>query len=372
MARNVALQSDPGPDESIDDINSGLMPEVFQNNGRPLIIAGPCSAESENQILATACRLKQIDGISVFRAGLWKPRTRPNCFEGVGSKGLAWLSRVKQQTGLWTSTEVASARHIEHCLRGGVDLIWIGARTTVNPFMIAEIAEALRGTDIPVLVKNPINPEISLWIGAIERLFQKGVRRIAAIHRGFSYSPAGKMRNDPNWSIPIELKRHLPSIPLICDPSHMAGCRDLIKPLAQMALDFGMDGLMVESHHEPSQALSDAAQQLKPVHLQNLLADLRFRREGLNGRHIDQNLRTLRKKINRADTKIIAALSERMDLVRGIGELKRAHNIPVFQLERWNDLQTERISQGSQLGLEAHFIKGLFDLIHAHAVEAQF
>ncbi len=372
MAGKIASGPTQSSTEPFRSTGTGMAPDVFKSDSGPLIIAGPCSAETEAQVLATACQLSEIGRIDIFRAGLWKPRTRPNSFEGVGQQGLPWLKKAKALTHLKTATEAANAHHIEHCLEQGIDFIWIGARTTVNPFLIEDIAEALRGADVPVLVKNPINPQIDLWIGAIERLYRKGVRQIAAVHRGFSHSAPGKLRYDPAWMIPIELKRHLPHIPLICDPSHMAGQRELIKPLAQMALDFGMEGLMIESHVHPAQAFSDTAQQLEPVQLKRLLSDLVVRRPGTQGHGIDQALDTLRNQINLTDTQIINALSKRMGLVREIGHLKRTHNIPVFQLERWDALQNERISQGCRAGLEDYFIKGLFDLIHAHSVEAQF
>lgn len=337
----------------------------------PWIIAGPCSAESKQQVISTARELANSGNVKVFRAGLWKPRTRPHSFEGVGKIGLDWLKTVKAETSLLTATEVANPKHIELCLDSGIDILWIGARTTANPFIVQEIADALKGTDIPVLVKNPINAELGLWIGAIERLYDAGIRKLAAIHRGFSTYIEMEYRNRPNWQIPIELKRLLPRLPLICDPSHISGKRDLIEPISQMALDFGMDALMIETHIDPDNAKSDAQQQITPRALTELLNRLRTRDKVPTDKQLKATIARLRTAISHADSKIIQDLAERMRYVEQIGKLKQQHNIPVLQIERWETLLKDHIAKAQQIGLDSDFIKAVFEIIHTQAVKKQ-
>ena len=337
----------------------------------PWVIAGPCSAESVEQVLTTARELAKSPHVKVFRAGIWKPRTRPNSFEGVGEAGLEWLTQVKAETGLLTATEVANKAHVELCLKHDVDILWVGARTTVSPFSVQEIADALKGTDIPVLVKNPINAELGLWLGAIERLHDAGIRKLAAIHRGFSTYVEMQFRNDPKWPIPIELKRLLPNLPLICDPSHIAGNRQFIEPLSQMALDVGIQGLMIESHIDPDRALSDAKQQVTPDALCRMLDRLRARSAPITDREVKRQIARMRAEISHIDTKIIQDLAERMRWVEEIGRLKQEHSIPVLQINRWENLLENHISQAHAMGLNADFIKALFELIHAQAVKRQ-
>ncbi len=336
----------------------------------PWIIAGPCSAESERQVITTARKLAKSSNVKVFRAGIWKPRTRPDTFEGVGEIGLNWLKKVKAETSLLTTTEVANAKHVELCLANDVDILWIGARTTVNPFVVQEIADALEGVDIPVMVKNPINAELGLWVGAIERLYNAGIRKIAAIHRGFSTYVSMEYRNRPNWQIPIELKRLLPKIPLICDPSHIAGDRKFIEPISQMALDIGIKGLMIETHIEPEKALSDAKQQITPESLMGLLDRLKAR-DTEPDRQLKAKIARLRTTITHLDSRIIEELAERMKCVEEIGILKQKQNVPVLQLSRWENLLEDHITKGQKVGLNADFVKEVFELIHTQAVKKQ-
>lgn len=336
----------------------------------PWLIAGPCSAESEEQVISTARELVKSPNVKVFRAGVWKPRTRPNTFEGVGKVGLEWLKRVKAETSLLTTTEVANAKHVELCLENDVDILWIGARTTVNPFVVQEIAEALRGVDIPVMVKNPINAEIGLWIGAIERFYNAGIKKIAAIHRGFSTYIEMEYRNRPNWQIPVELKRLLPKIPLICDPSHIAGDRKFIEPISQMALDIGINGLMIETHINPKEALSDSKQQITPELLIDLLSKLKAR-DTEPDKLLTAKIALLRNSISHVDSRIIQELAERMKWVKDIGKLKQEGSIPVLQIDRWEKLLDDHIAKSQKVGLNADFIKEVFELIHAQAIKKQ-
>jgi chorismate mutase len=337
----------------------------------PWVIAGPCSAETEQQVISTAKEVANSGNVKVFRAGLWKPRTRPHSFDGVGKIGLDWLKSVKAETSLLTATEVANPRHIELCLASGIDILWIGARTTANPFIVQEIADALKGTDIPVLIKNPINAELGLWLGAIERLYDAGVRKLAAIHRGFSTYVEMEYRNRPHWQIPIELKRLLPRLPLICDPSHISGKRDLIEPISQMALDFGMDALMIETHIDPDSAKSDAQQQITPLVLSQLLERLRTRDKVPTDKQLKTTIARLRTAISHTDAKIIQDLAERMRYVEQIGKLKQQHNIPVLQIERWETLLKNHIAKAQQTSLDGEFIKAIFEIIHTQAVKEQ-
>jgi chorismate mutase len=337
----------------------------------PWVIAGPCSAESEDQVISTARALTQSSHVKVFRAGIWKPRTRPNTFEGVGKVGLEWLRAARAGTSLLTATEVANARHVELCLDHDVDILWVGARTTVNPFLVQEIADALKGVDIPVLVKNPVNAELGLWVGAIERLHQAGIRKLAAIHRGFSTYVEMEYRNDPNWQIPIELKRLVPDLPLICDPSHIGGRRELIEPISQTALDLGIEGLMIETHIDPDRALSDSKQQITPRALIEMLERLRVRNAEIEDQHVKGQMAHLRAQISHVDAQIIQDLAARMKWVQEIGKLKREHNIPVLQIHRWENLLHDHLAGAEQFGLDSEFVKAVFELIHAQAVKKQ-
>jgi chorismate mutase len=359
--------------EILKRINKGLIPidQWLPHDRIPFVIAGPCSAESAEQTLSTARALAKSPHVRAFRAGIWKPRTRPGTFEGVGEAGLEWLRQVKAETGLPAATEVANTEHVEMCLKYGVDILWIGARTTVSPFAVQEIADALKGREAAVLVKNPINAELGLWLGAIERLFDAGVCKLAAIHRGFSTYVEMQFRNDPKWQIPIELKRLLPDLPLICDPSHIGGSRQFIEPLSQMALDLGIQGLMIESHVDPDHALSDAKQQVTPQDLSSLLERLRARDAELTDRDLKRQIARLRTEISQIDAKIIQDLAERMKWVEEIGRLKQQHHIPVLQIGRWENLLEDHIAKAQKLGLDADFTKALFELIHAQAVKRQ-
>lgn len=333
---------------------------------RPPVIAGPCSAETERQMLTTACRLAET-GIKIFRAGVWKPRTKPGGFEGVGSVGLSWLKRVKQHTGMYTATEVATRQHIAEALDAGVDILWIGARTTASPFAVQQIADALQGVDIPVLVKNPVNPDLELWIGAMERLYNAGLRRIAAVHRGFSSYEKHLYRNLPYWHIPIELRRRLPHIPIIGDPSHIGGHRDLIAPLSQQALDLGFEGLIIEVHCNPDEALSDARQQITPDALQLILSQLVVRETS----PMTETLSELRRRIDSLDNDLLNLLAERMRVSREIGLYKKEQNMPILQARRYDEILKQRMAQGVALGMNADFIKTLLQAIHEESVQQQ-
>lgn len=363
----------PNAKETLKKMNRGLIPVAkwLSHDKIPWVIAGPCSAESQKQMLATAKGLVRSPHVKVFRAGVWKPRTRPNTFEGVGQVGLEWLRSVKEETGLMTATEVANAAHVELCLKYGVDILWVGARTTVSPFSVQEIADALKGAGVPVLVKNPINADLGLWIGAIERLYQVGVRKLAAIHRGFSTYVETEFRNQPNWQIPIELKRRIPNLPLICDPSHIAGNRQLIEPVSQMALDLGIHGLMIESHEKPDEALSDAKQQITPKELCRLTKRLHARDTSVTDRDLKRQITRLRSQITAVDAQIIEDLAERMKWVEEIGRLKQQHGIPVLQITRWESLLDDHVAKARKAGLDSEFIKAIFETIHAQAIKRQ-
>ncbi len=340
------------------------------NSGEILVIAGPCSAESEEQVLTTAHALAQEPGINVFRAGVWKPRTRPGGFQGVGEEGLKWLSRVKEETGLPVAIEVANPEHIQKALEYGIDFLWIGARTVVNPFSIQEIAECLKGIDIPVMVKNPIHPDLKLWIGALERINQAGINRIIAVHRGFHYYQRQQTRNSPMWEIPIELKRLYPSLPLICDPSHISGKREHILSISQKALDLEMSGLMIESHYNPSVALTDAAQQLSPAQLHEILAKLVVRKT--NGTLEFQNrLEKLRTEIDKIDAELLSILAQRMKIIDEIGEYKKQNNITILQIKRWREMLHERLEIGAKTGLDKEFLLKMLELVHEKSIQIQ-
>lgn len=337
------------------------------DSGRGVVIAGPCSAETEEQVMSTARQLADA-GVGIFRAGIWKPRTKPGNFEGVGARGLAWLRKVKAATGMKTATEVATRAHVAAALRAGVDYLWIGARTTGNPFAVDDIAAALKSApDTPVLVKNPVGPDLEAWIGALQRLAAAGITRLAAVHRGFSRFGPSPYRNEPEWRIPIELHRRLPGLPILVDPSHIGGSRELVAPLAQEALDLHFSGLMIESHCNPACAWSDAGQQLLPADLASLLSSLVPRRGDAPSEKLDM----LRAGIDAIDTQLLALLRRRMDASLEIGDYKRLHAMPVVQEKRYKALMEERVAQGEAQGLSAGFLRELFQTIHAESVRVQ-
>lgn len=340
---------------------------------RPFLIAGPCSAESEEQVLSTCNELVSlVPEVGMLRAGIWKPRTRPDSFEGRGAEALSWLVNAGREAGRPVCTEVALPDHVEAALKAGVDALWIGARTTVSPFLVQDIADALQGTDVPVFVKNPINPDLELWIGAIERLERAGINRLAAIHRGFSSYENMVYRNRPSWEIPIELRRRVPQLPILCDPSHISGDRELVGEVAQRAMDLGFDGWMIESHRSPEDALSDPAQQLKPLALREMLASLVVRQvdAGIPGaRH--QLLQELRSKIDRIDDYILELLGERMEIARAIGHYKKDQQMTVFQPERWQYTVVRSLEKGKNNKLTEDFILHLFQQIHKESIHQQ-
>ncbi len=340
-------------------------------NNRPLVIAGPCSAESEEQLLQTAMEVSKIPDVTIFRAGIWKPRTRPNDFEGIGVKGLQWLKKVKEKTNLKVAIEVANQRHVFEALKYNVDIFWIGARTTVNPFSVQEIADALQGADVPVWVKNPVNPDLHLWIGALERLNKAGITRLGAIHRGFSTHENTPYRNAPKWDIAIELKRLVPELPILCDPSHIAGKREYLPTLSQKAFDLAMNGLMIETHIEPDTALSDASQQIKPEALKDLLGNLQFRKSNGNDVPVDDLLETLRSESNSIDYELIEVISRRMEVVKKIGLYKKDHNMTIFQVKRWKHLIDDRLEKASKFGLDKKFVKNVYQLLHNYSIRVQ-
>lgn len=348
--------------------------EKLELNGisteRPLILAGPCSAETEDQVMLTARQLKE-NGIKIFRAGIWKPRTRPNAFEGVGRKGLPWLKRVKEELGMLTSTEVANVKHIYDALKAGIDILWIGARTTANPFAVQEIADALRGVDIPVFVKNPVNPDPELWIGALERLNNAGITRLAAIHRGFSAYNKSLYRNHPQWQIPIELKRRIPDLPIITDPSHICGNRDLLFEISQKAMDLDFDGLIIETHCDPDKAWSDAQQQITPAALKTLLNNLILRKADVENTILLTTLEDLRHQIDQYDDKLVQILELRMAVSEKIGEYKKKNNITILQTSRWDEILRRRIEEAGQKGLSEEFIIKIFRAIHEESINHQ-
>ncbi len=334
----------------------------------PIIIAGPCSVESEEQILATARALAQIPDIKMLRGGIWKPRTRPDAFEGRGEEGLVWLREAKQETGLPVATEVATPEHVELALKYGIDALWIGARTVVNPFSVQQLADALKGMDIPVLIKNPVSPDLNLWIGAFERLKKAGLTQLAAIHRGFSYYKETPYRNFPMWEIPIELKRIL-DVPVITDISHICGCRELLQDTAQKSLDMAFDGLMVECHHKPEEALTDANQQITPSALASLLKSLSPRsKQAANN---DQVLAALRSEIDDIDAELLQLLARRMNVSSQIGEYKKQKGITVVQMERWKQILSDHLETGKELGLSKELIEKVFEAIHQASIQRQ-
>lgn len=344
-----------------------LQPLAFpSDNERPFVIAGPCSAETEEQVITTARQLHE-KGCHMFRAGVWKPRTKPGGFEGNGEKALPWLRRVKEETGMLTAVEVATPEHAQLALKYGVDILWVGARTTANPFAVQELADSLRGVDVPVLVKNPVNPDIELWIGALERINGAGIKRMGAIHRGFSNYDNKIYRNLPMWQIPMELHRRVPNLPLVCDPSHIGGRRELIAPLSQQAMDLGFDGLIIESHCNPDQAWTDAKQQVTPDVLDYILSLLVIRDEHSTTEGITQ----LRHQIDELDNQLMDLLAKRMRVCREIGTYKKEHNMTVFQASRYSEILEKRGAQGILCGMDAHFVAHVFELVHEESVRQQ-
>ena len=333
---------------------------------RPVVIAGPCSAETEEQVMETAKDLAK-NGVRIFRAGIWKPRTKPGGFEGVGSVGLTWLQEVKKETGMLVATEVANKQHVEEALNAGVDVLWIGASTSANPFAMQEIADSLVGADVPVLVKNPVNPDLELWIGAMQRIYNAGIRQIGAIHRGFSAYGKHLYRNMPQWHIPIELRRRMPELTLICDPSHIGGKRELVAPLSQQAMDMGFDGLIVESHCDPDSAWSDKSQQVTPEVLNFILNMLVVR----DTTQTTESLTLLRQQIDQIDNDLLEALSKRMRISREIGQYKKEHSMPVVQTGRYDDILNSRAAAAEELGMNGDFMKTVYQAIHEESVRQQ-
>ena len=354
------------------NINSTVLKKWLSlNDGELIIVGGPCSAETEEQVLQTAKLLATETKVKILRAGIWKPRTRPNSFEGVGEKALEWLVKAGKATSLKTATEVANAEHVEACLKAGIDILWIGARSTVNPFTVQEIADAVRGTDIPVFIKNPVNPDLQLWIGAIERIAKAGIDKIAAVHRGFSWFDKTIYRNDPKWEFAIELKRYFPELAILCDPSHISGKRELVQQVSQKAIDLSMDGLMVEVHPNPDAALSDASQQITPAFFIDMLNNLVVRKTDCDDLEFTNQLLQLRKEIDGIDQELIQKLAARMQVIQKIGEYKFNNNVTVFQLKRWEEILTTRLRHGDLLGLNPVFIKEILDTMHKESISLQ-
>ena len=346
------------------NFESILFPNI--DNQRPIIISGPCSAETETQVMTTAKQLA-ASGIKIFRAGVWKPRTKPGGFEGAGSVALKWLQQVKKETGMYIATEVATEKHVYEALKFGVDILWVGARTTANPFAVQEIADTLSGVDIPVLIKNPISPDLELWIGAVERLYNVGVRKLGIVHRGFSSSDKTVYRNTPQWHIPIEFKRRFPTLPLFCDPNHIAGKRDLLLKICQQAMDLNFCGLMIESHCSPDEAWSDKEQQVTPATLQTLLHTLVIRNTALT----TEDLSVLRSQIDDLDNELLRLLSKRMRVCREIGQYKFDHNMPILQTGRYDHILNDRAKQAEQMDLCGDFMKQVLESIHGESIRQQ-
>ncbi|MCB0466340.1 MAG: bifunctional 3-deoxy-7-phosphoheptulonate synthase/chorismate mutase type II [Aequorivita sp.] len=336
----------------------------------PLVIAGPCSAETEDQVLKIAHQLKNTD-TSVLRAGLWKPRTRPGNFEGVGALGLKWLQKAKQETGLLTTTEVANPNHVDLALKHDIDILWIGARTTVSPFIVQEIADAVKGTDKIILVKNPVNPDLALWLGAVERFYEAGITKLGVIHRGFSTYEKTRYRNNPEWQIPIDLQNSFPDLPLILDPSHIAGRRDIIFELCQTALDLNYDGLMVETHFDPDNAWSDAKQQITPATLEKMTVDLKIRKVEGDEAEFNNQLNTMRTQIDLIDDQIMDMLGKRMKIVDNIGALKKKNNVAILQVKRWNEVLGRMILEGEKNKLSEEFVLKIYKAIHQESINHQ-
>ena len=340
-------------------------------NKRPLIIAGPCSAETEEQVTETAVRLAKTGKVDMMRAGIWKPRTRPGSFEGIGTKGLPWLQKAKQLTGIPVAVEVATAKQVQDALHFDVDVLWIGARTTVNPFSVQEVADALRGVDVPVLIKNPINPDLELWIGAVERVAKAGIKQIGLIHRGFSSYGNTQYRNAPMWHLAIEMKRRNPELMMINDPSHICGRRDILLDVAQKAIDLDYDGLIIESHIDPDKAWSDAKQQVTPERLAEMLDSIRWRKEDVPSEEYHAAMEKMRQQINHLDDELMQILSERMKVAESIGLYKKENNITILQTSRWNEILERAVAKGDKLGLSKEFITKYFDAVHMESISHQ-
>jgi len=353
-------------EDRLDLKRSGL----FRKDKKPLIISGPCSAESEEQVIETARQLAQ-NNVKIFRAGIWKPRTRPDTFEGLGSIALPWIKRVKEEFGLLTAVEVANVWHIKEALKYEVDILWVGARTTANPFAVQELADGLRGLDIPVFVKNPINPDIELWIGAFERLNKAGIKKLAAIHRGFSFYGHSPYRSIPQWEIPIELKRRFPDLPVINDPSHICGSRELLFSISQTAMDLDFDGLFIESHYKPENALSDKEQQITPTELANLLNGLIHRKSEIENTRQLEGLEEYRRQIDHWDGELIRVLKNRMSISEEIGKYKKKENITILQTGRWSEILKDRLEKARHLGMSDQFIIQVFKKIHQESINFQ-
>ncbi len=341
------------------------------NLKRPLVIAGPCSAETEEQVMETAKAVVEIEDVRIFRAGIWKPRTRPNSFEGVGEVGLKWLKRVKEETGLLVTTEVANAHHVELALKHDIDILWIGARTTVNPFSVQEIADALKGTNIPVMIKNPINADLALWLGAFERMNLAGIDKLVAIHRGFSTAEKSDYRNVPLWRIPIELKRRHPELPMICDPSHITGDRERIALVCQKAMDVDMEGIMVETHPNPAEAWSDAAQQVTPTSLGQIIKSLVLKTEFSLDRTFEHDLTDLRSQIDRIDSELLEGLRMRFNIVERIGDLKMKNSVTALQVHRMDEMINRITETAEKIGLRSQFAQEIYNVIHEESVKYQ-
>ncbi|MDB5144471.1 MAG: 3-deoxy-7-phosphoheptulonate synthase [Mucilaginibacter sp.] len=353
------------------DLNIQPLDSWIKKGKEPLLIAGPCSAETEEQLVATAHLLAKTGRVTVLRAGIWKPRTRPGEFEGIGSIGLKWLSRAKEETGLPTAVEVATAKHVEEALKAGVDILWVGARSTVNPFTVQEIADALKGVDVPVMVKNPVNPDLSLWIGALERINNAGITKLAAIHRGFSSHEKTAFRNEPMWDLAISLKTHAPQLPIINDPSHICGNRELLGYIAQKALDLDMQGLMIESHIDPSVAWTDAKQQVTPSALVEIIERLTLRKPEVQGTVLKDILAELRNHIDKIDDIVFQKMAERMQIIEKIGNYKKENGITILQVNRWEEILNKRIPYAKALKLSPEFAEKLLELIHSESIRKQ-
>ena len=338
---------------------------------KPIIISGPCSAETEEQTIATAKQLAATGKVNALRAGIWKPRTRPGQYEGAGEEGLKWLIQAKKETGLPVTTEVANAAHVDACLKAGVDILWVGARTTVNPFSVQEVADSLKGVDIPVMVKNPINPDLELWIGALERLNKAGITKLAAIHRGFSSFEKGPFRNAPMWDMAIELKTRIPELDIICDPSHISGNRELISFISQKALDLDMAGLMIESHIDPDAAWSDAKQQVTPAALARIIDELVVRTVSSDNKTFKDTLSILREQIDQLDDEIMSKMAARMKISEKIGQYKKENGVTILQVARWEEIIQTRITLGKAMGLNPEFTSDLLKLIHQESIQIQ-
>lgn len=344
---------------------------IFKNIVKPLVIAGPCSAETREQVLNTARVLQKTGKVNFFRAGVWKPRTRPNSFEGIGTEALSWLKEVKQETGLKTSVEVANAKHVELALEFGIDMVWVGARTSVNPFSVQEIADALKGVKIPVLVKNPINPDLALWVGALERIHKAGITDIGAIHRGFSFHGPSPYRNKPMWELPIELMRLCPNLPIINDPSHICGNRELLLETSQRALDTNMKGIMVEVHPNPDEALSDPKQQIACEHIEAWLNQLVVRDNTSSNLTYDELIGSHREEVNQLDNELLDLLAKRFGIVEKIGQLKKEHHVSILQLDRWNEIVNHARSEAVRTGLDIDLVTKIFEAIHKSSIKQQ-